>query len=158
MSPAIILPDVTEEEYNASGSKFVTFPAGTKTGDIQCRKIEIGMLDWDTPGQSMKVPITVLDEGPDEGKEDKLSFGVLATGIWKGKEIYRAITGGNMPMKTGSDGKNHPAPNPEDLAGKTAYGIWVMQEGKKGGVGETVTYPKLTSISAEPVQTEGLGI
>ena len=156
------LPGVTEEDYQSAGSKFVTFPPGAKVGDSHFLDIEIGMVDWDTPGSSMKVPIKVTEEGPDKGKEEKLSFGVLPNGIWKGKEIYRAITGRDMPMKEGADGKRHPVIDPMALAGKAAVGHWQMQKGVKGGVvgAETVTYPKLVAIlpaGGKPT-VESLGI
>ena len=108
----------------------------------------------------MKVPITITEEGVDQSKEDKISFGVLPTGIWKGKEIYRAITGGDMPMKAGADGKKHPVIDPMALVGKPAVGLWAMQKGKKGGVGEEIIYPKLQSIlpAGKKPKTEDLGI
>ena len=139
----IALPGVTEDEYNSAGSKFIAFPAGAKVGDVEFRDIEIGMVDWDTPGTSMKVPVTVTEEGPDKGKEEKISFGVTKTGIWKGKEIHQAITGNDMAMENG-----HPVVIPAELAGKPAVGMWQMQSGKKGGVetAETVNYPKLVTI------------
>ena len=158
----IELPGVTEEDYESAGSKFVTFPPDAKVGDVRYLDIEIGMIDWDTPGSSMKVPITVTEEGVDKKKEEKLSFGVLPNGIWKGKEIYRAITGVDMPMKEGADGKKHPVIDPMALAGKPAVGCWQMQEGVKGGVvgAEKVTYPKLISIlpAGQKPATADLGI
>ena len=119
---------VTEEDYTSSGSKFITFPPGSKTGDVQYRDIETGMMDWDTIGKSLKIPIRVVEVGPDENKEEKISFGVDVKGIWKGKEIYKAITGKDMPMKVGADKKSHPAPKGTDTVGKQAVGVWVMQE------------------------------
>lgn len=147
MSPEIMLPDVTEDEYEKAGSKFIVMLPGETEAFLD---IEIGMLDWDTPGTSMKVPVTVVEEGPNQGKTDKLSFGVRSEGIWKGKEIYRAITGTDPPMKQGSDSKNHPVIDPMVLVGKPAVGFWQKQKGKKGGdpTAEDVTYPKLVSILA----------
>lgn len=155
----IILPGITEEEYDKAGSKFITFPPGAKVGDITYLDIEIGMLDWDSPGVSMKVPVTVAEEGVDKGKEEKISFGVDVKGIWKGKEIFRAITGGDIPMKEGSDGARHPVIDPMALVGKPAIGMWQMMSGHKGGdpAAEEVTYPKLVSIlpaGEKPVTSE----
>ena len=161
MSPEFQMP-VTEEEYQKAGSKFIIFPPGAKTGDNEFRDIEIGMVDWDTPGSSMKVPVTVSEEGPDQLKEDKVSFGVDAKGIWKGRELYKAITREEMPMKPGSDGKNHPVIDPMLLAGKPAVGHWQMQQGYPGGDRNLppVSYPKLVSIlpaGKKPV-VEDLGV
>lgn len=161
MSPEFQLP-VTEEEYQQAGSKFVTFAANAKVGDSLFLDIEVGMVDWDTPGQSMKVPITVTEECVDKGKEEKISFGVLKSGIWKGKEIYKAITGVDMPMKAGADGVTHPVIDPMALVGKPAVGFWQMVEGYKGGDPNagTTQYPKLTSIlsAGGKPKVEGLGI
>lgn len=141
----ISLPNVSEDEYNLAGSKFIAFPPGAKVGDTEFRNIEIQMVDWDTPGTSMKVPVVVTEEGPDKGKEDKISFGVTKTGIWKGKEIILAITGEDMPIVNG-----HPEVPVEKMKGKAAVGMWQMQEGRKGGDPDAavVNYPKLTTILA----------
>jgi len=161
MSPEIIL-DITEEEYEKEGSKFITFPPNAKVGDLEYRDIEIGMVDWDTPGSSMKVPVTVTEEGPDRGKEAKISFGVRPGGIWKGKEIYLAITGTNMPMKQGSDGKMHPYIDPMELVGKPAVGLWQWESGHAGGDESKpiVYYAKLNALmpAGSKPKAEDLGI
>ncbi len=139
----ITLPGVTEDEYNTAGSKFIVFPPGAKVGDVGYRDIEIQAVDWDTPGVSMKVPVIVSEEGPDMGKEEKISFGVTKTSIWKGKEIVKAITGEEMPMIDG-----HPSVPVEKMKGRAAVGMWQMQAGHKGGDpnAEVINYPKLISI------------
>jgi len=139
---------VTEEEYEAGGSKFITFLPGAKVGDVQYRDIEVGMPDWDTPGKSLKFPVTVTEEGVDKGKEEKISTGVDSKSVWKLKEIHTAIIGGDLQMKIGADGKKHPVFIPTEYVGKPAVGVWTMQKGYKGGdpsAGE-VLYPKLTNI------------
>jgi len=154
--------DMTEEEYKREGSKFISFPPGAKVGDMEYRDIDIGLVDWSTPGSSMSVPVTVTEEGIDKGKEDKISFGVRKGGIWKGKQIHMAITGQDMPMKKGSDGKNHPYIDPMVLVGKPAVGAWQWMKGFPGGdeTKPAVFYPKLISIlpPGEKPQTESLGI
>lgn len=154
--------DMTEEEYEREGSKFITFSPGAKVGDMEYRDIEIGMVDWDTPGSSMKVPVTITEEGADKGKEDKISFGVKKGGIWKGKEIHLAVTGKGMPMKEGSDGNKHPSVDPMALVGKPAVGAWQMQKGYPGGdeTKPAVFYPKLISIMSPGTKpkVESLGI
>ncbi len=140
-----ILP-VTEEEYETAGSKFVTFPPGAKVGDSVFLDCEVGMPDWDTPGKSLKFPITITEEGADKGKEDKISTGVDSKSVWKLKEIARNVTGNDLAMKKGADGKVHPALNPANYAGKPAVAHYQLITGKKGGVGEEVQYPKLMEI------------
>lgn len=142
-----ILP-VTEEEYEAGGSKFITFMPGAKVGDVQYREIECDMPDWDTAGKSIKFPVTVTEEGPDKGKDGKISTGVDSKSVWKLKELHAAIVGGDLEMKAGADGKKHPVFKPTEYAGKAAVGVWTMMKGTKGGVegAEEVLYPKLTNI------------
>ena len=156
--PELTLP-VSEEEYRKAGSKFIAFPPGAKKGDVQYRNIEIGIVDWDNPGKSIKFPITIVEDGADQGKADKLSAGVDAKGVWKAKEVYQAITGEDMPMKKTSAG-NRPVINPDELKGKAAVGVWTMVTGQKqSGAGDEVTYPKLTALLAEgskPAQAEML--
>ena len=145
-----ILP-VTEEEYEAGGSKFIAFPPGAKVGDIQYRAIECSMPDWDTPGRSLKFPVVVTEDGPDKGKEEKISTGVDSKSVWKLKEIQQAVLGTPLEMKAGADGKKHPVFKPTDYVGKVAVGIWEMQKGYKGGDSnaEAVYYPKLVQLMPE---------
>ena len=165
-----ILP-VTEEEYEAGGSRFIAFtdeqgnivPSGSwkgVVGQINYRSVELGMPDWDTPGRSLKFPVTITEEGIDKGKEDKVATGVDSKSVWKLKEIHSAILGGDLEMKAGADGKKHPVFKPMDYVGKPAVGVWEMQKGFKGGdpsAGETY-YPKLVQLlpaGSEP-STESL--
>ena len=139
--PKFIIDGVNKSDYDSAGSKFITMTPAEKAAGIAYRDIEIGELAWDTPGKSMKLPVVVKEEGTDKGKETKISFGVDKDGIWKGKDIYRAITGKDMPFEGG-----HPAPDSDVLLGKKAVGMWKLTKGKKGGVGEEVEYTKLDSI------------
>jgi hypothetical protein len=152
--------DISKEDYEKAGSKFIQVPAGSKLGTVFYRKIETQMLDWDTVGKSMKLP-TVVTEGIDKGHEEKISFGVDSTGIWKGKAIYKALTGDEMPMKKGNDGKMHPVISSEKLVGKQATGVWVMVENKTATASTMPTYPKLQDIypaDYKPEANEGLGL
>lgn len=156
--PEITLP-VTEEDYEKAVSKFITFPPDAKVGDIQVRKVELGMVDWDTPGKSLKWPVRVIEEGIDFGKEDKISSGVDQKGVWKTRQLYENITGTKMPMKEGADGKKHPSFDGMEFAGKQAYGVWTLMEGHSGGdpSAPVVKYSKLTDItSTPPGQVENL--
>lgn len=136
-----VLDGVSVEDYEAAGSKFVTFPAGAKVGDTMLLNLELGLPDWDTPGQSLKFPVTITEEGQDQGKEDKISAGVSKEAIFKLKDFSRNVLGKDLEMKNG-----HPVFKPTEWVGKPAKGEYTMTEGKKGGVGERVVYPKLTSL------------
>ena len=151
-TPEFILP-VTEEEYETAGSKFVTFPASNKllkdrVGESLFLDVECGMPDWDTPGISLKFPISITEEGPDQGKEDKISTGVGTKAIWKLKELVKVVTGTDLPMKKGADGKQHPALDPMAFVGKPAVGQWIMQAGYPGGdkTQPPTYYPKLVAL------------
>jgi hypothetical protein len=145
---------ISQEEFEKAGSKFLGVPAGSKKGDVFFRKIETGTLDWDTPGTSFKLPTTVT-EGTDKGHEEKLSFGVSADAIWKGKAIYKAITGKDMPLN-----KNKKPFIPDGaLDGKKAVGVWQMVENKTASSATMPIYPKLVDIYPADYKAEaGLGI
>lgn len=146
MSNEFILDGVTAEEYEVAGSKFMTVPPEYKNqvGYTFYRKAMIGMLGWDTVGKSLKIPFTISEE-TDLNKEDKISFGIDKKSIWKGKELYKAATGEEIPMaKSEKDGNMHPAPDAMKLMGKTVWVQYVNQKGAKGGdasKGEVI-YPK----------------
>lgn len=153
--------NVTPEEYAIEGSKFITFPPGSKTGAKRYLEVEVGELDWATPNKSLKIPVTVSEDGPDNGKEDQLSFGINKGGVWKGKEAYKNITG--EEPEVGPNGR--PMFIALKMVGKTAIGEWTMQIGYPGGDTNQPGFDmaKLTSIlpagskPADAVPT-GLGI
>lgn len=153
MDQEFIIEGVSEEEYEQAGSKFVTFPPNAKVGDTKLIGVEVGLPDWDTPGQSLKFPITVTEEGPDTGKTDKISTGVSKESIWKLKEINRNVLGKDLEMKDG-----HPVFKPTEYVGKPAKGLYTYTAGKKGGVGEPVNYPKLTALYPADYEEEAEGL
>ena len=146
MSPEFIIP-VTEEEFEKAGSKFITFSPDDPVGKLYHKNIELDMPDWDTPGQSIKFPVRINDEGPDFGKEDKISAGVGSDAVWKLKDILKAV---DVPveMRTGADKKKRPVFESEAVGGKQAVGVWQLQVDKRkpeeGGKG--TKYPKLVNI------------
>jgi len=140
---------VTAKEFESAGSKFITFPANAKVGDVQYRDVEVGQVDWDTPGQSIKFPVTVIEAGPDEGKKEKISCGVKPEAVWKLKETLREL-GVEVKMVNGK-----PKFDTDDIVGAKAVGVWTMQEGHKGGdeSAEKVRYPKLTALVKSKPET-----
>lgn len=154
MSPEFVL-DTTQEDFEKSTSKFITFDPSASPGTLYFKPVEMGMPDWDTAGVSLKFPVTVTEKGDDEGKEDKISAGVAANAVWKLKDILKAL-GVPVEMKKGADGKTHPAFKSDDVAGKKAVGCWELIVGAKGGDPSkgTVKYPKLTSIYPEGYEPE----
>ena len=165
--PKFIL-DVSEKEYNEAGSKFVNvgIPTLTKAdvNKVFYFPIECENLDWDTVGKSMKID-TVVVGGVNNGHKEKISFGVDAKGIWKGKLMYKAISKKDMPMGRGEDKLMHPEPDSDDINGKKAVGVWQVVEGLKGGDpnANATYYPKLQDIFAADfkpadAKASGLGI
>ena len=146
---------VTQEEYAKAGSKFISGVAGAKKGDAFYRNIETGTLDWEKPGKTMKLMTTVTD-GADKGHEEKISFGIEAESIWKGKDIYKAITGQDMPINAKSKRPYIPS---SAVDGKAAVGLWVMVENTQESKATMPIYPKLTSILPKGYKVEaGVGI
>jgi len=141
----------SKKDYDEAGSKFITMAPGQKDAFLS---VEIGAQEWDTPGKSIAVPVTVIEPGIDEGKQTKLSYGVDKKGIWKGKEIYQ-VFGLEMPEVDGQI-----APDPMDLAGRQAIGHWQMTKGRKGGApdGEIVFTPKLVRLYPAGYKPQGSGV
>jgi len=85
--------DVTPEEFDSAGSKFA------KAG---LRLAELGMPEWETPGQSIRFPFIIVEEGADNMKDGKLVAGVSKAAMWKLKEILSAA---GVPTAKTADGK-----------------------------------------------------
>jgi len=79
--PDDFILDVTPEEYETAGSKFAR--AGL-------RLAELGMPEWENPGQSIRFPFIIVEEGPDNMKDGKLVAGISKGAMWKLKEILEA--------------------------------------------------------------------
>lgn len=148
MAPEIVL-EMSQEEFEKAGSKFITFDKSDPVGKLYYKDVEMDMPDWDTPGVSLKFPVRIIGpEGdPDIGKEDKMSPGVAPNAVWKLKDTLKAL-GVNLEFRKGADKKQHPVFNSEEVAGKQAVGCWEMTKGAKGGDASRgeVNYPKLISI------------
>jgi len=138
--------DVTPEDMERAGSKFA-LPG--------LHLSEMGMPEWETPGQSIRFPFTIIEEGTDNGKESKLVAGISKEALWKLKEILKAV---DVPYKKTDNGKvsfNH-----MEVVGKQFMSLWTKQKDSRsveeGGKGTEYTKP----TSAYPVGTkeEDLGI
>lgn len=140
---------VTEEEYQEAGSKFAAPGAHLS---------EMGMPYWKVQGQSFGFPFTIIEDGPDQGKEGEYFVGVGKNAIWKLKEILGAV-GVEPEMVKGGDGKRRPSFDPDAVSGKRFQSIWTTQRDtrppEEGGKGTTYTKP--TSAAAEGANVEELG-
>ena len=149
MTPDMIIPDLSEQEYESAGSKFAK--AGAHLS-------ECGMPEWETPGQSVRFPFRIIEEGEDNGKESKLVCGVSKSGIWKFKEMEKAL---GLQLMKSIDGKmTIQEAGLMACVGKQFQTVWITEtdsrtpeEGGKGG-----TYTKATSALPVGAKIEDLGI
>ena len=146
MAPEGFIIDVTPEEYETAGSKFAT-PG--------LHLAEMGMPEWETPGQSIRFPFIIVEEGADSGKEGKLVAGIKKSSIWKMKEILSAI---DVPVTKTKDGQVTFDNNA--VVGKQCKVLYTEQvdsrSPEEGGTGTKYTKAK----AAYPADTtnESLGI
>ena len=144
--PEEFILDMTPEEYETAGSKFAR--AGL-------RLAELGMPEWETPGQSIRFPFIITEEGPDNLKDGKLVAGISKAAAWKLKEILAAA--GVEVAKT-SDGKVTFDKNA--VVGKEVKVLYTEEVDSRpreeGGTG--TRYTKASSAYPPDTTDESLGI
>jgi len=144
--PEGFILDVTPEEYEKAGSKFAT-PG--------LHLAEMGMPEWETPGQSIRFPFIIVEEGADSGKDGKLVAGIGKSAIWKMKEILKAIDVPVTKTKTGNVTFDSNA-----CVGKQFKVLYVEQvdtrSPEEGGTG--TRYTKAQSAYPADTTEESLGI
>ena len=86
---------ISEEEYDSITGKFVDIPdAGDgipREGDSIILNIETGAGDWHTAGKSLKVPVTVTDEGVNYNKQMEIYPGVSKDAFGIMKVLVKAL-------------------------------------------------------------------
>lgn len=92
--PDVIL-DVSEQDWNEAGSKYVTIPPGASgqeaEGDNITLLCESSLPEWKTPGKSLKWGFTVTEKGINEGKYAEMYPAVTKDGLFKTKQIAEAL-------------------------------------------------------------------
>ena len=143
----------SEEDYDKASSKFVQPPPTLALISDNLGKrftmLVKGMdIDWKEQGISYEFTVAVDEKGANNGMAQSIFGGAKADSIWSSKKYYLALTGKNMPMTKGADGKQHPNPDPDDIKGKAALGVWEIQRDKRGEDegGKGTIYPKLVDI------------
>ena len=133
---------VNQDQFNAAGSKFVTMTPEEDAKGEAYRLVEFQMPYWKSPGRTIGFPVKVTS-GDDTGKDQEIFAGVDEKGVWKTKDILRAIRVPITQNKAGFVEFDDTA-----VFGKTARGRWIMESGHKGGDpnAEIVRYPKLVDI------------
>ena len=118
MCPQISLP-VSQEQFESAGSKFISLAPGKTEGffDIEC-----DVIDWKTPGVSLMLPVTITEEGINNGKADNFYMGVSPEAVFKTKETLTVL---GIPV---TFVKGKPNFDSEKSGGKKAVGHWVQEE------------------------------
>ena len=138
--------DVTPDEFLSAGSKFAT--AGL-------HMVELGMPEWENPGQSIRFPFIIVEEGADNGKEGKLVAGINKVAVLKMKEILDAA--GVAITKT-ADGKvTFDSNEVVTKQIKVLYTVEVDSRTPEEG-GKGTKYTKASSAYAPDTSNESLGI
>lgn len=144
-----IILDVTEDEYEASTSKFAA--AGEHLS-------EMGLPNWENKDKrTIRFPFTIIEEGPDFGKEGKIVAGTKPDSIWKFKEVQAAV-GFKVEYVDRGDGVKAPKFNPAECVGKQFLSVWTEQKDSRsldeGGTGHKYTKPE----SALPVGSKSASV
>ena len=144
--PDDFILDVTPEEFESAGSKFAA-PG--------LHLVEFGMPEWENPGQSIRFPFIIVEEGADNMKDGKLVAGIGKSAIWKLKEILSAV---GVPVAKTADGKTTFDKNA--VVGKQAKVLYTQEvdtrSAEEGGKG--TKYTKATSAYSPDTTNESLGI
>ena len=145
----------SEEDYDKASSKFVQVPSPLTLSKENLGKrfnmVVKGMdIDWKTQGTSYEFTVTIDEKGVNNGMSQSIIGGAQPDSMWSSKKYYLALAGKQMPMTKGADGKQHPNPDPDDIKGKIALGVWEIQKDKRSaeetGKDEPTIYPKLVDI------------
>ncbi len=169
-----VLIDMDEEELEHATGGWVIFPPNKKELALKC---EVNMESgWDNPQTpSIKFGVTVIEDGENKGKTSKISTGINAKAIPILKQYLAALIDpatGKVGVDYKSvfdfvetaDGKRKSYFKIDKfvgaIVGKQTYGIWRITTGKKGGRqdAEDVSYPKLITLSATPLETVTGGV
>ena len=87
--------DVSEKDYDEATSPFIIIPPGPSgieaEGDSIVLEVEAGVADWKQQGVSLNVPLTVVAEGINNGKEANWYAGVGKTAMGITKQGLQAF-------------------------------------------------------------------
>lgn len=71
---------VSETDYDSMTDKYITIPPGASgqpaEGDSIYLEVEAGVADWKEPGKSLKIPVTVVQPGINQGKSVEWYAGI----------------------------------------------------------------------------------
>jgi len=148
MADEFVLDGVSQEEYEKATSKFAA---------VGKHLSEAGAIYWKTPNQSIAIPFTIVEEGPDNGKEGEIICGVSAKAIWKLKQTLEAL-GVEIGIKN-VNGVKRPMFDANQIPGKQFLSLWEEQidsrSPEEGGKGAKYSKPT-TAISLSAVDASVL--
>ena len=135
----------TEDDWNKASSKFAA--PGLHLS-------EMGMPYVKTPGRSIGFPFTIVEDGPDNGREGEIFGGMDANSVWKTKEILNAVGVAHQVVNGKIQFK------PADCMSKEFMSLWTQEKDtrtpEEGGKG--TIYTKATKAVKVGAEITDLGI
>lgn len=155
-----IQTDISEDEYETLQSPFVVIPPGEsgveQEGDYIYLRVEAGMADWKQAGISVSIPLTVTEEGINNGKVIDGLVNPAASG-W-----YMAVSKGAMGINKNAakafgvedrvmirrDGKI--LLNPNGFLGASALAKFKREKSNKGNMRSVLDSTAFLPVGANP--------
>jgi len=126
---------ISEEDYDNMTSKFIDIPDSgdgiPREGDSIVLTIETGAADWYTAGKSLKVPVTVTDEGINFNKQTEIYPGVSKDAFGIMKVLVKAL---GIEDKVIIRRAGKIIVNPLGFAGGTGKGRFVREMSNQGNL------------------------
>jgi len=140
---------ISEEDYDNITGKYVDIPdAGDgipREGDSIILTIETGAADWYTAGKSLKVPVTVTDEGVNYNKQTEIYPGVSKEAFGIMKVLVKAL-GVEDKVIIRRAGKIFI--NPLGFAGGVGKGRFVLEMSNQGNLRSVLRTTAITPITS----------
>ncbi len=140
---------ISEEEYDSMTGKFVDIPTEDdnipREGDSIILTIETGAADWHTAGKSLKVPVTVTDEGVNYNKQTEIYPGVSKDAFGIMKVLVKAL---NVEDKVIVRRNGKIFINPLGFAGGVGKGRFVREMSNQGNLRSVLKTTAIIPISS----------
>ena len=141
--------DVSEKDYDEATSPFIVIPPGPSgieaEGDTITLRVEAGMADWKTQGVSLKVPLTVVEEGINNGKVVDWYPGVGKTSMGITKQALQAF---GIEDKVIKRVKGKIAIAPSGFTGAEAVATFRRELSNKGNLRSVLDSSKFYPVGA----------
>lgn len=151
----VFMLDVDEQEYDAVTSKYIVIPPGKSgveaEGDSIVLTVEAGMAEWKTPGQSLRVPLTVTEEGINKNKTIDWFLGVKKDAMSVTKPALQSF-GIENKVIVKRDGKI--GINPAGFVGAQARATIKREMSNKGNLRSVLDSTKFFPIKTDTQEAE----